>query len=189
MKNQETVTHSAERHDTHIDTPRSAEHHEAPRDHHEKLELAHDRERDAAEAQIEALKSASSSEQAKSPGHEATPTALRHGPISRHQLDARFAQTMEAVREELSPTGRVFSKFIHAKPIEKTSDAVGATIARPNALLVGTVFAFAITLALYLFAKDMGYRLSGFEPLLAFVVGWMVGTLYDYFRVMITGKK
>jgi hypothetical protein len=96
---------------------------------------------------------------------------------------------MKTVQEDLSPTSRAFSKFIHVKPIEKASDIVGSTIARPNALLAGAVCAFVLTLAVYVFAKNMGYKLSGFETIAAFVVGWVLGILYDYFRIMITGKK
>jgi hypothetical protein len=40
-----------------------------------------------------------------------------------------------------------------------------------------------------LVAKHYGYRLSGFEAIGAFIAGWLVGILYDFFKVMITGKK
>jgi hypothetical protein len=41
----------------------------------------------------------------------------------------------------------------------------------------------------YLIAKNLGYVLSGFETIGAFAIGWIIGVLYDYFRVMVTGKK
>ena len=96
---------------------------------------------------------------------------------------------MSRVQAELTPSSRAFSKIIHAKPVEKTSEVVGSTIARPNAILSGAIVAFVLVLAVYLLAKNFGYVLSGFETIGAFIVGWVLGVLYDYFRVMITGKK
>ena len=79
--------------------------------------------------------------------------------------------------------------MIHHKAVEQTSELLGSTIARPNAILAGAIGAFVITLAIYLIAKNFGYRLSGSESIAGFVVGWIIGLLFDYFRVMITGKR
>ena len=89
----------------------------------------------------------------------------------------------------MPPTSRAFSRVIHNKAVEKTSEAVGATVARPNAILSGAVIAFLLTLAVYIVASRNGYPLSGFESIAAFIIGWAVGNLFDYLRVMITGKK
>ena len=149
-----------------------------------------ERDTDITSVQREALVNAASSEKVNhEQTHRESSPAERRGPITKKQLDARFNDTMQAVREELSPQARTFSKLIHNKAVEKTSDVIGNTIARPNALLAGAIGAFVLTLAIYLFAKNMGYRLSGFEPIAAFLIGWVIGLLYDYFKVMITGKK
>ncbi len=79
--------------------------------------------------------------------------------------------------------------MIHNPVVEKTSEVVGATVARPNAILAGALVAFFAVLAVYLTAKHFGYVLSGFETIGAFIVGWVIGILYDFFKVMITGKK
>jgi hypothetical protein len=44
-------------------------------------------------------------------------------------------------------------------------------------------------LALYVFAKTLGFTLSGFETIGAFVIGWIIGILFDFLRAMITGKQ
>lgn len=143
-------------------------------------------------AKVEALKEAVSVEAgsaervAKAPKEGPT---RRRGSISKKEKEASFKKEMARVQAELSPPARVFSKFIHSKPIEKTSEFVGATIARPNAILSGAIVAFVLVLAVYLIAKNLGYVLSGFETIAAFVIGWVIGLLYDYFRTMITGKK
>jgi hypothetical protein len=124
----------------------------------------------------------------KAPKEGPAPTK-RRGAISKKDKDASFKKHMKQVQAEMSAPQRVFSKFIHAKAIEKTSEVVGATVARPNAILSGAIVAFVLVLAVYLLAKNLGYVLSGFETIGAFIIGWAIGVLYDYFRVMITGKK
>lgn len=102
---------------------------------------------------------------------------------------AAYTKTMKEVRAQLPPAERVFSKIIHTSPIEKSSEFVGATVARPNALLAGSITAFVLTLLIYLVARHYGYPLTGTESIAAFVVGWVLGILFDYLRVMITGKR
>ncbi len=163
------------------------------RDNREKVgELSPDtQERTQEHARTEALESAVSIEK-KSLGHEtsATPSpALRRGAISKRELDANYKRTMKQVQSELSAPSRTFSKVIHTKAVEKISEALETTIARPNAILAGAISAFIVTLGMYLLAKHFGYRLSGFETIGGFIVGWVAGIVFDYLRVMITGKR
>ncbi len=102
---------------------------------------------------------------------------------------AAFNATMKDARAQMSAPSRTFSKIIHNRPVEKTSEVIGATVARPNALLAGSVAAFILTLAVYLVARYYGYPLTGSESIAAFIIGWLLGILFDYFRVMVTGKK
>ena len=67
--------------------------------------------------------------------------------------------------------------------------AVGGTIARPNAILSGSVSAFLLTLAVYLVARFNGYPLSGAETIASFIFGWLLGLIYDYLRILLLGKK
>jgi hypothetical protein len=145
------------------------------------------------EARHEALKEAVSVERgsAEKKGKEASssPAKRRHGVVSKKERDASYKHHMKQLQSELKPTQRAFSKFIHNPVIEKTSDVVGNTVARPNAVLSGAIVAFVLVLAVYLISKFYGYTLSGFETIGAFIVGWILGILYDFFKVMITGKK
>ena len=117
-----------------------------------------------------------------------SPAASRHGVVSKKSKKVAFEQEMTKIQAELPATQRGFSKLIHNPVVEKTSEALGNTVARPNAVLAGAVVAFFAVLAVYLIAKHFGYALSGFETIGAFIVGWVLGILYDFFRVMITGK-
>lgn len=150
-----------------------------------------DAEQTAERARVEALENAISVEAGSKESQKqkhAAPTRKRNT-ISKADKKASFKRHMKDVQKELPVPSRVFSKVIHNKFVEKTSDVVGGTIARPNAVLAGAISAFILTLAVYIVAKTIGYELSGFESIAAFVIGWILGILYDYFRVLITGKK
>lgn len=124
------------------------------------------------------------------PGREPAPAERRRtGPINKKQLAESFKSQMKHTEAEMNTSERIFSRFIHSKPIEKTTDALGATVARPNALLSGSIAAFLGVTILYFVAKYYGFQLSGSETIVAFVVGWIIGILYDYFSVMIRGHK
>lgn len=150
-------------------------------------------ERSESKARAEALKEAVSVERgsAEKKGKETSgsPAKRRHGVVSKKERNASYKQHLKHLQNELTPAQRGFSKVIHNPVVEKTSEVVGSTIARPNAILAGAVVAFIAVLGVYLVAKHYGYVLSGFETIAAFIVGWVVGMLYDFFKVMITGKK
>lgn len=120
---------------------------------------------------------------------ESSPAERRNGPISKAERDASFKAIMEEERSQMSAPSRAFSRVIHNKTVEKASETVGATVARPNAILSGAIFAFILTLGTYLIAKNLGYPLSGFETIAAFALGWLLGIAFDFLKVMVTGKK
>lgn len=102
---------------------------------------------------------------------------------------ANYKRTMKETQAHMKPAERTFSKVIHNPTVEKVSEVAGNTVARPNALLAGSVMAFLFTLAIYLVARHYGYPLSGAETIAAFAVGYAVGLLFDYLRLVVTGKK
>ena len=100
-----------------------------------------------------------------------------------------YAATMMQARSHMNGFSRVFSKIIHYRPIELLSDVLGATIARPMAILCGGIVAFAISLLAYAVAKYYGYSLSGTETIAGFVLGWCIGIIIDYTHLLIRGKR
>lgn len=105
-------------------------------------------------------------------------------PVStRRARDKAYKDILRHTQAELPPASRAFSKVIHQPAVEKTSNTLGATIARPNAILFGALFAFLLSGSVYLVAKHYGYSLSGFEAIGAFIIGWAVGLLIDVLRV------
>lgn len=116
-------------------------------------------------------------------------TVTKRAKNSKKEKKDSFKKQIGHVQADLPIVSRSFSKIIHNPFIEKTSEIAGSTIARPNALLSGSIFSFGLTLAIYWIAKDIGYALSGFETILTFIVGWTLGIVYDYIRLILTGKK
>lgn len=140
-------------------------------------------------ARHEALERAQERQEITKHEHTPPPAERRRGPISKKDRDASFNAAMNDIRSEMSAPSRVFSKVIHNKVVEKTSEVVGGTIARPNAILSGAIFAFLLTLGVYIVAKNLGYPLSGFETIAAFAAGWIIGIAYDFIKIMVTGRK
>lgn len=109
--------------------------------------------------------------------------------LTKQDREQSYRLTMSRVQSELSPSERAFSKVIHNKTVERTSDALGRTVARPNAILAGGLTAFVLVALVYIVAKMMGYRLSGFETIGAFILGWILGLVFDYARLLYRGKS
>jgi len=156
------------------------------------LELSpRDIETRAEKARTEAMQTAISVE-AKSKDIEKSKSrtfSSHRGSISDKDRNNSYSKTLKQTQSELPAGSRLFSKITHNKFIEKTSDIVGSTIARPNAMLSGAVAAFILTLLTYTIAKTVGYALSGSETIAAFLIGWIIGIIYDYLQVLVTGKK
>src|SRR6266536_2788129 len=134
---------------------------------------------------VEALFAKEQSSETKA-GGEPGSGPVKRNPITKHEKARSYKQTMHQIQNEMTPAGRVFSKVIHNPTVERTSEIVGATIARPNAILAGSFTAFLGVLVIYWLARTIGFTLSGFETIGAFIVGWVVGILFDFVRGMIT---
>lgn len=99
-----------------------------------------------------------------------------------------FEHTMADVRTDLSSTEQAFSRFIHIPIIEKTSDFIGSTILRPNAILCGGICALILVSVLYWLARYYGFALQGFETIGAFTIGWIIGIVFDIIHALLTKK-
>lgn len=141
---------------------------------------------DSARRDTEAAFSRESSTEHRS-GGEPSGASVTHA--TKRQRKDSYRSTMTQIRSEMSAPARTFSKVIHSPTVEKVSDVVGGSVARPNAVLAGSVAATFLTLFVFLIAKHYGYRLSGFETIGTFAVGWAAGLLYDYARLMAAGRR
>lgn len=120
---------------------------------------------------------------------EKAPDQRRDQPASTRERDQAYESIMSDARSHMSPARQTFSKFIHNRAVETASNAVGATVARPNAILAGSFTAFVVVLAVFLIARYYGYPLSGSESIVAFAGGWVLGIVFDYLRILISGRR
>lgn len=140
-----------------------------------------------ARKETEAIFSKESGKESRQGGEPtASPTAIRK--ITKREKDRAYKQTLVRVQSEMSTPARAFSKVLHAPIVEKTSEVVGSTAARPNALLMGSVMAFTLLSIVYVVGQTYGYRLSGFEMIAAYGFGWVLGLMFDYIKIMATGR-
>ena len=149
----------------------------------------HSQEQSVEAARHEVLEHATANEKLKESERKVEKRPSRPHKRTKKLLDQSFTKQMKEARQEMSAPSRSFSKFIHVTPIEAASEAIGTTIARPNAILAGSLSAFLLVSAVYLVAKYIGYPLSGFETIGAFILGWLIGIMIDFFRIMATGKR
>jgi len=103
-----------------------------------------------------------------------------HAPRPLH-LDYRlnYAHTVAAMQRHLTPVSRSFSKFIHAPAVEKTSEVLERTVARPSVVAGATWTALIVGSVFYFTARHYGYMLSGSELLFSFVVGAVIGIVIE----------
>ena len=76
-------------------------------------------------------------------------------PLTKKDIEASYKKTLENVQDQLSAPSRAFSKVIHNSVVEKTSDAIGNTVARPNLIISGALGAIA-SVVVYFIAKRYG---------------------------------
>lgn len=136
-------------------------------------------------ARHEALERAHSSQEREVVAVE-TPAERKQ--FTKADREASYQHTMKQMRTKLSPSSHAFSKVIHSPVVEKTSDIVGNTVARPNLIIAGALGAI-LSVIVYFIAKRYGYVLSGSETIILFVCGWIVGALFEYVRVGFSGRK
>lgn len=160
----------------------------------ETLEKAAEQESRGAEnletaARTEALELAKTNEKEQlQPTTERMETKRASKP-TKLELKTNLDRTMTHIRKDMSPASRTFSKVIHNPIVEKTSDVVGNTVARPNLILAGALGTLILCSIVYLTARKYGYVLSGFEAIGTFLLGWGIGAIIEFARVGLKNNR
>lgn len=95
--------------------------------------------------------------------------------------DHAFDTVMHHVRSEMSAPERTFSRFIHKPAVEKTSEFVGKTVARPSGITGAAVAAALGLFSVYSIARFAGFQLSGSEMPLLLAGGFIIGLITEWF--------
>jgi hypothetical protein len=133
-----------------------------------------DRRAEAAREVIHKVEHKPAPEPAAAETHKAHPVSRILNP----QLN--YAHTLASVQHRLKPAQRAFSKVIHAPIVETTSEALERTVARPSVTAGAGWTGLVVGLIFYLTARHYGYRLSGSEIILSFLIGGLVGLLLEW---------
>ena len=150
---------------------------------HNKATAETQRREEADDVQAEAVEIAHQHEKAQQAEAQSRETDKQSSPpLTRRDIDASYQKTLKSVQSQLPKPSRAFSKVIHSPVVEKTSDAIGNTVARPNLIIAGAIGAISSCI-IYVIAKKYGYLLSGSETIILFVAGWCVGAVIEYARV------
>jgi hypothetical protein len=111
------------------------------------------------------------------PHSEKEHNAQQHPVLIRKDIkEIQFNRAMTRVRKKLSVPSRAFSRVIHVSAIDKSSEFIGKTVARPSGLLAGSVIAFVGTSILLWVTRYNGYEYNYLLVILLFVGGLIIGT-------------
>jgi hypothetical protein len=111
----------------------------------------------------------------KEPAKESSPKRPLSG-LDRRQA---YQETMASIQRHLPTVSRGFSKVIHNQVVEKSSEAIGATVMRPSVTLGATTTALLVGAFTYWFGKHYGYAVSGSTILLSLIVGAIFGIVIE----------
>lgn len=168
------------------------QHHEG---HHEKLDLSEELKRnlerlhdtpeaekspeDVARLAHKAAEHAVSGHETTVGEDEAAPSQQYHfGQYKLLRKDA-YAQSLKRIRSHLNAPERAFSKVVHQPVVDKTSEGLAKTVARPSGLLGAGLVAFLGSSILIYMAKHYGFRYNFTTFFLLLTVGFAAGIIFE----------
>jgi hypothetical protein len=110
---------------------------------------------------------------------EAPKHSFKHVQVGSQLHAQSLNQNLKKMQKHLPPYQRQFSKFIHRPVVEKVSEGVGATVARPSGLLFAGIFSFIASLVVLSICRYFGYEYNFFIGLASLVGGFFVGLLLE----------
>jgi hypothetical protein len=116
--------------------------------------------------------------ESRTPEPEPPTTAETHGSRGRLPFfnpEVNYVHTMASLQQKLAPVSRRFSRIVHAPAIEKTSEVLEKTVARPSVINGALWTALIVGGTFYLVARTYGYTLSGSEMLFSLLAGGLIG--------------
>jgi len=110
--------------------------------------------------------------------HSEKEHSAQHPVLIRKDIkEVQFSRAMTRVRKKLSVPSRAFSRVIHVSAIDKSSELIGKTVARPSGMLAGSLVAFIGTSILLWVTKYNGYEYNYLLVVILFVGGMIIGNV------------
>lgn len=175
----ETIKQSHESHERHVP---QQEH--GPKTHEKGPEAApeanrHLHQENLAHLRQKAENEAKSARETLSEQEPAASHTPKEAFINRELKDMAYNRTMNRVRQQLSPVGRSFSKFVHQPVVNAVSDVAAKTVGRPSGLFGGGLLALTGTSVYYFITKHYGYDYNFMVFLLLLAAGFIAGWVFE----------
>jgi hypothetical protein len=140
-------------------------------------------EKAAEKVDVDELKD-TASERAKSsselmPESKPEPAAKEFGAYTELKSQT-YSRTLKRVQTRLSPSERTMSKVMHNKTVEKVSDGLGKTAARPSGVLGGGIVALLGSFILLYMAKKYGFEYNFAVFFVLMAAGFALGVLLEF---------
>jgi hypothetical protein len=158
---------------------------EAIREAADRLSTIHEKELTTAEkkhgdaTQVEQIRS--SVEKHAGLSNEKSAVERSHSPsqhpvlVNKQLKDTAYHRSLTRVQKRLSAPSRIFSKAVHSKALDRPSEVIGKTIARPSGMLGGAIVALIGTSVLLWVTRRYGYEYNYLAVILLFVGGMIIG--------------
>lgn len=100
--------------------------------------------------------------------------------FSQEYRSVAYKQILNRTQQHLTKSQKALSKLVHQPTVEKLSDIGGKTVARPSGVLIGSIFSFVSSLAVYAIAKRNGYDMTYSIIMISFLGGFIVGVAVEF---------
>lgn len=90
-----------------------------------------------------------------------------------------YSRTLNRIQQKLSRPERTMSKIMHNKAVEKVSDGMAKTAARPSGILGGGIFSLIGSVILLYMTKKYGFEYNFFMFFVFLGVGFMLGVVVE----------
>jgi hypothetical protein len=108
---------------------------------------------------------------------------------SKELLSQTYQRSLTSIRNRLSKPEKNLSKVVHNPVVEKTSEILGKTAARPSGILFGSIFSFVGSLVGYIIARRLGGELPYSIFAFLFVGGFVFGLLLEILVLLYRKRK
>lgn len=157
---------------------------------HSKAEKA---EHDPIQKHIESLQ-ASVEQQAVSgkemPGIDTAPEQANQSfGVSKELKNDSYKKTLKRIRSHLNGPEKVFSRVVHQPVVEKTSNGLARTVARPSAFLGGSFGALAGSALLVYMSRHYGFTYNYAAIFFVFAAGFVAGLVIELLYKLLFRKR
>lgn len=90
-----------------------------------------------------------------------------------------YSRTLKRVQERLSKPEQAMSKVMHNKTVEKVSDELGKTAARPSGILGGGIMSLVGSFVLLYMTKKYGFEYNFFIFFVLLAAGFALGVVLE----------